>query len=262
MPLHKGLCIAWSIKIKELRLRSMPLFALVGTLSGSEKKLLLSCTKSIAGHTFEEVHKWQNSSFCWITICKWIKVFSDIFGLTKRKRKEYSEANGRDLLRYASEIAPVVMSLGNHEWYLTDKDIATIRSSNAILLNNSDDTYNVKNNDILFGGLSTKCDFEWLDTFSKKTGIKVLLCHHPEYYIKYIKGTYLDTFDLVISGHAHGGQWRFFNKGIFAPGQGFFPKYTKGVYGKMIVSAGLSNTAIVPRFNNPKEVVFIECYGK
>lgn len=64
--------------------------------------------------------------------------------------------------------------------------------------------------------------------------------------------------DLITCGHAHGGQVRLFGHGLFAPGQGFWPHYTKGVYGgKMVISAGCSNTAPVPRLFNPTEIVYI-----
>jgi len=86
--------------------------------------------------------------------------------------------------------------------------------------------------------------------------MKILLSHHPEYYAQYIKAT---KIDLTVSGHAHGGQWRFFGQGIFAPGQGFFPKYTAGVHDdRLIISRGLGNPHPIPRFNNPPELVIVE----
>ena len=85
---------------------------------------------------------------------------------------------------------------------------------------------------------------------------KVLICHHPEYYPKYLKDM---PIDIIVSGHAHGGQWRFFGRGVFAPGQGLFPKYTSGVYdGRLVVSRGLKKTIIPPRIFNPREVVIID----
>ncbi|MDO4272352.1 MAG: hypothetical protein Q4D16_01675 [Eubacteriales bacterium] len=65
--------------------------------------------------------------------------------------------------------------------------------------------------------------------------------------------------DLVLSGHAHGGQWRIGRQGIYAPGQGWFPKLTGGVAdGRMVISRGLSNTTKIPRFFNPREIVMVE----
>lgn len=88
----------------------------------------------------------------------------------------------------------------------------------------------------------------------------VLLAHFPEkidFYRSFGK------FDLVLSGHAHGGQWRLppFMNGLYAPGQGLFPKYAGGRYDfddtTFIVSRGLSRTIErIPRiFNNPELVV-------
>ncbi|MGN1100597.1 MAG: metallophosphoesterase [Huintestinicola sp.] len=92
------------------------------------------------------------------------------------------------------------------------------------------------------------------------TGFNVLLAHYPEkigYYRSFGK------YDLVLSGHAHGGQWRvpYLINGIFAPDQGIFPEYAGGMYesdeGCMIVSRGLARTRnIIPRiFNNPELVI-------
>lgn len=88
----------------------------------------------------------------------------------------------------------------------------------------------------------------------------VLLAHFPEkidFYRSFGK------FDMVLSGHAHGGQWRLppFINGLYAPGQGLFPKYAGGRYDfddtTFIVSRGLSRTMEhFPRiFNNPELVV-------
>lgn len=91
-------------------------------------------------------------------------------------------------------------------------------------------------------------------------GYSVLLCHFPEdidYYRSFGK------FDLILSGHAHGGQWRlpFFQNGLFSPGEGLFPKYSGGRFDfddcTMIVSRGLARIkTVIPRiFNNPELVV-------
>ena len=91
-------------------------------------------------------------------------------------------------------------------------------------------------------------------------GFNVLLAHYPErvdFYRSFGK------FDLILSGHAHGGQWRvpFLINGLFAPEQGLFPKYAGGIYpsdeGTLIVSRGLARTReLIPRiFNNPELVI-------
>jgi predicted MPP superfamily phosphohydrolase len=96
---------------------------------------------------------------------------------------------------------------------------------------------------------------DWLSDFEAQSGFKILLCHHPEYWTKYLKGR---KIDLVLSGHAHGGQIRIFGQGLFAPGQGILPKYTSGIHGNMIISRGLANTGKpIPRLFNRREIVYI-----
>ena len=99
-----------------------------------------------------------------------------------------------------------------------------------------------------------KPDTAWLSAFAAQTGFHILLSHHPEY-LPLIPS----SIELVLSGHAHGGQWRVFNHGVWAPEQGSWPKWTRGVYaGRLVVSAGLSNTTWIPRIWNPTEVVYVE----
>ncbi len=153
--------------------------------------------------------------------------------------------------REAAKIAPVFYSLGNHEWYLTEQDYAVLRESGITLLDNSDVVWN----GLHIGGFSPKTDLEWFRRFCQTEGYKILLCHHPDYYERY---TGESTVDLILSGHAHGGQIHLGRWGIYAPGQGFFSKYTKGMYdGRLVVSAGCANTSLIPRWGNPCEVVLL-----
>lgn len=106
-----------------------------------------------------------------------------------------------------------------------------------------------------------KPDISWLPNFVTAPGYHILLSHHPEYWPE-LRDM---NIELVLSGHAHGGQWRFYNPfkkesiGIYAPGQGWFLKWTRGVYeNRLVVSAGLHNTAWAPRIGNPTEVVYLE----
>ena len=90
-------------------------------------------------------------------------------------------------------------------------------------------------------------------------GFTILLSHRPEYFNVYQN----KNIDLVLSGHAHGGQFRLpLGGGVIAPGQGLFPKYDAGAYTEngttMIVSRGIGNSIIPVRINNPPEIVIIE----
>ena len=89
-------------------------------------------------------------------------------------------------------------------------------------------------------------------------GYNILLSHRPEYFENYVDS----EIDLVLSGHAHGGQVRLpFAGGIVAPDQGFFPDYDSGLYSKdktyMSVSRGIGNSVIPIRVNNRPEIVVI-----
>ena len=91
-------------------------------------------------------------------------------------------------------------------------------------------------------------------------GLKIVLSHYPEIfeaeYSKY-------DFHIMFSGHAHGGQFRIpiVKRGLVAPGQGFFPKYTEGMHGnknKIIISRGLGNSTKITRLFNRPEIVKVK----
>lgn len=201
----------------------------------------------------------------------------DIFERLDGKDTEGKRA-GFELIRLSAQIAPVFYSVGNHEnggvrswdklkWsriksipkYYDKGEIDRICKCGAVFL---DDGYVIENG-IAIGGLSSGLinegrapELAWLDGFCDLDIPKILLCHHPEYYKKYLKDR---SIDLIVSGHAHGGQWRIFGRGVFAPGQGIFPKYTSGVYhNKLVVSRGLKPSGRIPRIFNAPEVVMIE----
>lgn len=97
-------------------------------------------------------------------------------------------------------------------------------------------------------------------TYARETNVfQVLLSHRPELFPFYAK----ENIDLVVCGHAHGGQVRIpgLLNGLYAPHQGIFPGYAGGMYQKggtvMIVSRGLAKNRL-PRICNPPEMVFID----
>lgn len=101
---------------------------------------------------------------------------------------------------------------------------------------------------------------ERLKDREKDGDVKLLLCHHPEYYVPYLQEI---QADLVVCGHAHGGHWRFFGRGVYAPGQGLLPRYTSGVIGKnCVISRGLGDHTKIPRIFNPRELVMITLGGE
>ena len=187
------------------------------------------------------------------------------------------DRNGLELLRRAVKIAPTFYSLGNHETGACHYNLRhpsrlpagripvcaecreMITSTGAIFL---DENYTVFHG-IAIGGMGSGLlnpgrvpVYEWVKDFAKNDCYKILLCHQPEYFDRYLRE--LDI-DLFVSGHAHGGQWRIFGRGVYAPDQHLFPKYTSGVHeGRLVISRGVANTARpIPRLFNPCEVVVI-----
>lgn len=204
----------------------------------------------------------------------------------------HTQPNALALLGACANIAPTFVSLGNHEWMLDQEDLDEMASTGAVVLDNRW----VVHDGLVVGGLTSGQvmryrrrlanltaeereaqrypktggiagivrspaelllervpDDDWLLSFASEPGYHILLSHHPEY-----RRLVPKDVELMLSGHAHGGQWRIFGHGVFAPGQGIWPRLTKGVYeGRQVVSAGLSNTAPVSRFFNPVEVVYV-----
>ena len=215
---------------------------------------------AVAGDTLERHEYGENldrgdRSIISRLICIGIHIADKLSGVRRIEDNDVKAVYGYRFLKEAGKIAPVVMSIGNHEMHLTAKDRKIISDAGVKLLDNEV----VEINGILFGGLTSKqvtgeIDMDFLERFAASPQYKVLLCHHPEYYQQ------LQSYpmDLILSGHCHGGQMRVCGRGIFAPGQGLLPKYHHGVYdGRLVVSSGCSNTARIPRWGNKTEVVVV-----
>ena len=189
----------------------------------------------------------------------------DLVGDCGDRRNE----RGFAFLEKAVKIAPVYYGHGNHERLVAPVNVRRILSTGTVWLDDSTARFDNGGGPVSIGalasgfrdtpqGISKKTpppDLTFIDRFEKTTGFRLLICHHPEYYPKYLKDR---DFDLIVSGHAHGGQWRFFGKAIFAPGQGIFPKWTEGIHdGRFVISRGLANHTPFPRFFNGREMIYI-----
>ena len=177
--------------------------------------------------------------------------------LVDRHRK--NNGNAIRFLKTVPEIVPVFYSIGNHErkYRYREEYLRLVAESKVMLLDNASAAfYGVR-----IGGLSSARgmpDLAFLDRFEKEEGYRLLLCHHPEVYRDCVAGR---DIDLTLCGHAHGGQIQFFGRGLYAPGQGLFPKLTHGLHddGRMLISRGMTNGAKprVPRINNPCELIIL-----
>ncbi|MCQ2435745.1 MAG: metallophosphoesterase [Clostridia bacterium] len=172
--------------------------------------------------------------------------------------------NALAFIREAVRICPFVTSIGNHEFKVGFDAAAKYRECGATVLD--DQTLHV--GELTIGGLTSGFgrsvqgwykrtpppDTEYIASFSGESGYRILLNHHPEYYKKYLQ----NVAELILSGHAHGGQWRVFGQGIYAPGQFIFPKYTSGMYdGRLIVSRGMHSEGFIPRIFNDTQLIFV-----
>lgn len=175
----------------------------------------------------------------------------------------------------AVQIAPTYYVTGNHEARidglseflkrLDDKGV-TVLQNESVTLNNGNESITLLGvsdpsfqADYLFGDEKIVTDSAVSDLMNGTEGYTVLLSHRPEMFDVYVK----NNVDLVLTGHAHGGQFRLpFFGGLVAPGQGLFPKYDSGLYTmngtNMIVSRGIGNSIIPFRVNNRPEIVMVE----
>ena len=189
------------------------------------------------------------------------------------------------LVQRLADLAPVYYVYGNHEMILLDDP-----KRNAFRVALEDAGVNIINNEVMELVSENKADkiyiaglqdpstlykdyrFECYGTNGERMeamldmvleGIDeddflVLLSHRPEYLELYDQY----EIDVCLSGHAHGGQFRIpFAGGVYAPGQGFWPEYTAGVYETedlaLYVGTGIGNSAIPIRVFNPPEILTI-----
>ena len=166
---------------------------------------------------------------------------------------------------------------GNHEEWTgrADEIMSKISKRGITVLDNDAQTIDIMNTRLTIFGLRDP-EFEPKGTVDSvlvdltenndMNTFTLLLSHRPE-----LIATYYDFgFDLVLSGHAHGGQWRIpflLPNGIISPGEGFFPEYTSGLYKyedtTMIVSRGLARESTrLPRIWNRPELAFVRISGE
>jgi hypothetical protein len=185
-----------------------------------------------------------------------------------------------DFVNQIREIAPIYFVSGNHEAWsdlysileekLTELGV-TILDNDRVVLTKDDEQ-------ILLAGLQDPAFYSESNLFNEQNnivesnlqelindleGFKLLLSHRPELFDMYVQ----NEIDLVLSGHAHGGQIRIpLIGGLVAPNQGFFPTYSAGRYiennTNMIVNRGLGNSILPVRVNNRPELIIVTLESK
>lgn len=170
-----------------------------------------------------------------------------------------------ELTAYAQAVAAVAPAYaveGNHErrsradtraaWAacLSDAGITVLHDEAIVLTRDGQE--------LTLAGLSSGTPF----ALPEGTPRPVLaMAHYPENLPAYAAA----SLDLVVAGHAHGGQIRLFGQGLFSPGEGFFPQYTSGLYQQdtthMVVSRGLCFSPFPFRVGNCPHLPLITLEG-
>ena len=190
--------------------------------------------------------------------------------------------NAINLIKIIKDIAPIYYVPGNHEAIIEDYDkfIRILKDNKVNVLNDKVKILRTNKSEINLIGIEDpiikmrgninliktlkKVDIKKIakDTLDELTynqeNYSILLSHRPDFFDIY----YNSNLDLILTGHAHGGQFRIpFIGGVFAPGQGVFPKYTSGIFNKnntsMVISRGIGNSTFPFRVNNRPDLVVI-----
>jgi predicted MPP superfamily phosphohydrolase len=185
--------------------------------------------------------------------------------------------NATEFIQYISGAYPCYYVSGNHEFWSRQADVfkAILESYGVKVLEGTIEILEIGGERIRIGGIDDpdtnrypSRSIPYAEQISRLSHEKtndglftILLSHRPER----IDDLLPLNPDIVLSGHAHGGQWRLpvlLENGLFSPNQGLFPKYTNGEYvfndTTLFVSRGLAkeSTRVIPRiFNRPELVV-------
>ena len=184
-----------------------------------------------------------------------------------------------NLVEELVKIAPVYVSLGNHEQRheaIFGSDLTgMLRYRGAKVLEFTYEDITVKGQHLRIGGISGYCvpeiyldtgeakvpECEYLKDFQNTDRCTILMAHIPVSWILNDAISYWEA-DLVFSGHAHGGQIRIpVIGGVFAPDMGLFPGRLEGQFPSgdgtnvLVLSRGLGNSLAVPRLNNPPQIL-------
>ena len=180
-----------------------------------------------------------------------------------------------DFAEKAMQIAPCYYVPGNHEARIGQYDRlkssledlgVVVLENEGVVLEKGDETIRVWGaadpsfqTDYLMGDSKSVMELQLQELADEPSQFTILLSHRPELLDVYAQS----GVNLVLTGHAHGGQFRLpFVGGLYAPNQGFLPEYDGGLYTQngttMVVSRGIGNSIIPFRFNNRPEIVVIE----
>jgi len=203
-----------------------------------------------------------------------------LFGgdIVHRTASETAIEHAKDFFAQMDNVAPIYAVFGNHDrGNERTKEIAgALKRAGVTLLNNETTwiSFDTPGAGFWLMGLNEYVSSLQIKEDPLKTmdlprdsqqEPKILLTHHPQFFEKYLVNAETRA-DLTLTGHAHGGQviLPLFG-GVFAPGQGFNPKYDFGLFAsdqypdsRMILTRGVGNSTFPLRINNRPEIVTIE----
>ncbi len=192
--------------------------------------------------------------------------------LIERRCEENKQ--GLVLMKELAKNYPLYYVTGNHEESLSNEEyqslMESLQSVHVNILMNEGVVLTHNSSHLLLIGLrdalaTPAADYtgiiESVSMQYDEDMFTILLAHRPEFFTQYVNA----KVDIVLSGHTHGGQIRFpYIGGIYAPNQGFFPRYIEGEYRKnqttMFVNRGLGATVLPFRLFNPPDISVIHLY--
>lgn len=248
-----------------------------------DTKYAVECAKS-GGFKAVQLSDLHSKSFGKRLYKKIIKINPDVIFITGDLVDDNrTEKRVFALVRRLCERFTIYYICGNHDHRIEklEENLNTLREYGVKILIDEIARVKIKDEKVAILGLDEnqasaeayeqrkRGEFSYVDNsrifyeLSQFDGIRIALSHYPENYAMIGDLSYKNyDFDLMLSGHAHGGQWRFpIIKGLYAPGQGVFPKYAEGKFGNqpsLIVSRGLGNSKFPFRLFNLPEICIIE----
>ena len=159
------------------------------------------------------------------------------------------------LAKGLSAIAPTYYVTGNHEWSLGSDVVRELKSllkdNGVAVLSNQYEVLERDGASLVLAGVDDPNGYAdqktpeelFAEIEAERPGVfTILLAHRNDAIEQYAAAGY----DLVLSGHAHGGIIRLpFTDGLLSPGRTFFPTWTSGIYtvenSTLFVSRGLGN---------------------
>lgn len=199
-----------------------------------------------------------------------IVMTGDMINFSDTGESENQTEQIEPLLEDLVHIAPCYYIDGNHEMASRelDKLSALLQKLGITYLRNDYVLIEKESESIVLAGVEDPngpADMIKPDEFTERIAEKypdkyiMLLAHRNDYMQKYPD----IPVDTILCGHSHGGIVKLpLLGGIFSTTKGLFPKYDSGLFNEgnydMIISSGLGEHGIIPRFlNNPEIVVVI-----